>query len=55
MLNWDLFTHPQIDGFAASFPKEEKMKMAAEWKEYMEELFGFLFIPGKSKWKMMWF
>ena len=37
MINSDLFTHPQADVFAVAFPKEEKMKMAEEWKSYLEE------------------
>lgn len=37
MLNWDIYTHPEADAFGSSHSPEEKVKLANEWKKYMEK------------------
>jgi hypothetical protein len=37
MLNWDLYTHPRAQEFAASTTLEEKIDLANKWKAYMEK------------------
>ena len=37
MLNWDIYTHPEEDTFGSTHTCEEKVKLADEWKEYMEK------------------
>ena len=41
MLNWDLFTHPKAEVFAKKTSNEEKVRLALQWKQFMnfEELF----------------
>lgn len=37
MLNWDLFTHLEVEQFGISHTIEEKIKLSQQWKTYMEE------------------
>jgi hypothetical protein len=36
MLNWDLFTHPKAEDFAKNSPDTEKLRLACEWKNFMD-------------------
>jgi len=35
MLNWDLFTNPDVEQFGLSHSIEEKKRLAEDWKHYM--------------------
>jgi hypothetical protein len=37
MLNWDLYTHPKAKIFAKQTPDSEKLKLAADWKAFMDQ------------------
>lgn len=36
MLNWDLFTHPKADSFARNTSNKEKVRLATQWKDFMD-------------------
>ena len=36
MLNWDLFTHPEVEQFGLNHTIEEKIILSQDWKRYME-------------------
>jgi len=37
MLNWDLYTHPEAREFSKRTSNEEKIKLAQDWKNFMEK------------------
>lgn len=43
MMNWDLYTHPRSENFAASTSLTVKIALSIEWKDYMDKT-SYLFV-----------